>query len=290
MPMSPLPRGRTPRALRLLDPPVPACLRLLLGPAALVFTACSHTSPATPVATAGPPASPAENEVWLPLPREDALTRLRHPPASGPLKPRPLPPDPAAPGVVEWKLTPPVTSYVECGTARVTEPGLRQRELPLARDFQQFRQRIRGVDYTVWRSMQLTVLTRIEILPPLDGQSGTRLRLTPRFELSRERLVTGAGEKPRLSRDTIQFAAGEVAAFAHAPQPCRSTGRLEQELRQLLAALAQAPQPLPGTAAPGKATRRTPRPPLRAARRVADRAPKAPAGPRPRLARLGEQS
>lgn len=290
MPLSRLPRGRAPRAPCLSEASPPARLRLFFSPAALVLAACRHTPPTTPVATAGPPASPAGNEVWLPLPPEDALTRLRHPPASGPLKPRPLPPDPAAPGVVGWKLTPPVTAYVDCGTVRVPAPGLAERELPLARDFQQFRQRIRGVDYTVWRSMQLTVLTPIETLPPPDGQSGTRVRLTPRFGLSRERLVTGAEEKPRLSRDTIQFAAGKIAAFAHAPQPCRSTGRLEQELGQLLAALAQAPQPLPGTAAPGKATRRTPRPPLRAARRVADRAPKAPAGPRPRLARLGEQS
>jgi hypothetical protein len=134
---------------------------------------------------------------------------------------------------------PKVGNYLDCGTARVTTETNRSVEVPVAKAFQQFRQRVNGVDYSVWRSMYLKVVTRLEVSPRPDTAPGASVRYAPIFFVTRERLVTSEGRTPMIFRDAIQFAAGEAAAFPNASTPCRSNGRLERELREILLDLEQ---------------------------------------------------
>lgn len=227
----------------------PACIVLILAGCAAV------TPPPAPVveapATVSP--TPAANEVWISLPPDQALARLRSVPWSPALRARVVPVPAAGPSALELQALPRVTPYVDCGTARLVTADGKSRELPVATDFQQFRQRVNGKDYAVWRSMQLRVNARVEIGPRPDRQPGASLRYSPRFTLIRERLVSD-GSRPMIFRDEIEFASGEAARFPNAVQPCRSNGRLEQTLHDTLLALEKPPAPTAPKA--GRATRR----------------------------------
>lgn len=227
-------------ALKTVPCPTPA---LVAAMALLALSGCAglfgpNEAPPVEVAAPEPPKpapTPGPHEVWLSISDQEAMERLRRSIESGQLKMK-LATQASAPNILETRTQPKTGAYLDCGTVQITTIRNKRVTVPAAKSFQQFRQRINGIDYSVWRSMHLGVTTRLEVKPRPDA-AGASVRYQPTYLVTRERLVTGGGKQPMVFRDTVQFGPDENRAFANAASPCRSNGRLERELREMLVQL-----------------------------------------------------
>lgn len=233
-------------SLTVLEATLRPVLYLCASLPALTVSGCASAPEQTeppPVAAAATLALPkpaptaAPDEVWLSISEQEAIVRLRHAIKSGQSKLKLVSKPQATPAnVLEARTQPKAGAYLDCGTARITTIGNKSVVVPAAKSFQQFRQRVNGVDYSVWRSMHLLVLARLEV-KPRPGGAGASVRFQPSYSVTRERLVTGTGRQPMVFRDTVQFGANETGTFPNSATPCRSNGRLERELRDMLSNL-----------------------------------------------------
>lgn len=219
-------------------------LTLSLGGCALLSTKEAPTPEVAVTEAPRPAPKPAPNEIWLSISDQEALERLRTTLENNPLKLKPAPDhDETSSNRVDALGQVKSGAYLDCGTARITTMNNKSVEVPAAKSFQQFKQRVNGVDYSVWRSMHLGVRARLEVKPRPDA-AGASIRYEPTYSVTRERLVTGPGKQPMVFRDAIQFGSADSASFTNASAPCRSNGRLERELRDMIAGLEQTiPQP-----------------------------------------------
>lgn len=136
---------------------------------------------------------------------------------------------------VQLRYTGDPKDYINCG--RVISPvktakGERNYDFPAAKAYQQYELQQGTKLYLVDRRMNLEV--RTDVVLEQAELSGTRIKLDPRYTVTRDQAVQGGGGKPFGVTDKVSFGSADGATFPTAATRCQATGGFERDVLELL--------------------------------------------------------